>query len=106
MNVPTFNRRWPRAIRVRLERNDFKWNAVNFSDFFGKFPVDQVCRIVVRSSQATSDNLLAEQLRHEWTQSDDVRDRSAIPTLSQHRNTHDATHVATGRMQRPFEFRR
>ena len=60
--------------------------------------------LVARPPQASADDLLAEELRHERPQADDMRHRVAVPALGEHAHADDAAHVAAGRVQRPLEL--
>src|ERR1035437_4789824 len=60
--------------------------------------------LVTGPAQTSADHLLAQELRHERTQPDDVRYRAAIPAFGKHSYADDATNVAARRMSIPFVF--
>src|SRR5208337_5070906 len=90
------------AALVFLEGNDLEWDAEDLGDFLRQLSI--VSDFVVRSAQSTSHDLLAQQLRHERPESNDVCHRVAVPSLGQHPYAHDAAHVAPRRMQCACEF--
>ena len=59
---------------------------------------------VAGSAQPSSDDLFAEQLRHERSEPDHVGDGVAVPPFRQHPHADDAAHVPAGRMEGPFEL--
>src|SRR5436853_7423392 len=82
-------RRGCRRPRRGLERDQLEWDAVDLRDLLD-------CEVVVlRTTEASADDLLAQQLRFERSQPNDVCDRRGVPALGQHRDGHDAAHVAT-----------
>src|SRR5207249_3918254 len=60
--------------------------------------------IVVGSPQSASDHLLTQQLRHERSQPDNMRDRVAVPSFSKHSNAYDTAHITSRRMERTLQF--
>ena len=87
-----------------LERDDLERDAEDLRDLLAELPL--LGEVVARPTQPAPDDLLAEQLRHERAQPDDVRDRVAVPALGEHPDADDAAHVAARRMQRPVELLR
>jgi len=102
MNVITLWWRRHRTLFVGLEGDDFKGHTQHFCHFFTEFAVG--IHIVDCPAQAASDHLLAQQLRHEGTQSDDVCNGIAVPSFRKHPHAHDAAHVPTRRCQRSTEL--
>ena len=52
-------------------------------------------RVVVGSAQRPSGDLLAEQLRRERPEPQDLRDSARVPAFGEHRHRHHATHAGT-----------
>src|ERR1700732_4106078 len=86
---------------VLLERNNLKRHTKYFRSLLSQFAV--FADLVAGSAESTSDNLLAQKLRHKRPKPNDMSHRIAVPALSQHSHTDNATNVATGRMQRSLQ---
>src|SRR5262249_19216571 len=80
--VVALHRWWWRSLLIGLEGNDLEWHAKDFCYFFTEFAI--LLRLITEAAQATPNNLLTKQLRHERAQPNDVRHCVAIPTFSQH----------------------
>src|SRR5437870_3954984 len=79
-------------------------NSENRAELLVELPIG--VQLVLRSPQTAPHDLLAEELRHERPQPDDVRHGIAVPSLGQHSDADNAADIATGRMQRAFELLR
>ncbi|MGH7160565.1 MAG: hypothetical protein ACREFS_10870, partial [Acetobacteraceae bacterium] len=60
--------------------------------------------VVRPAAKRPTDHLLAEKLALEWPEPDDVAHGVAVPAFRQHANGDNATHVASGRRERPAEL--
>src|ERR1700748_719388 len=101
MDIMPFDRH-ARAGLVLLERDYLERYAKHLGDLFRELTI--IGYIIARAPQTPTDHLLAQQLRHEGPQTDDMRDRVAVPSFGQHPDAHDTAHVAPWRMQRLIEL--
>src|SRR5436190_11970521 len=93
MHVMSFFARLSAALAL-FERNHLKRNAEYLGDLLNEAAL-LIEVIVTCSPQTTPDHLLAQQLRHEWSQSDDVRNCVAIPPFGEHADADDASDITT-----------
>src|ERR1017187_9856755 len=97
MNVEALDR-WRRLpAGVCLERHNLEGHAKYLCYFLRHQTVWP--RLVASAAESATHHLLAEQLRHEGPQANDVCHRAAIPAFGQHSNAHDAAHVTSRRME-------
>ena len=87
-------RGWSR--RSDLEGDQLEGNAEYLGGLFGEHLALFVQRVAL-AAQRAADNLLAQKLRSERPQSDDVRHRIGVPTFGKHGDGYDAAHVPARR---------
>src|SRR5437879_4924839 len=102
MNVVTLHPRRSCPFCGRLERDDLEGHAENPRYLFGEFLA--LAQLVAGPAQPSAHNLLAEQLRHEWPQPDNVRHGITIPALSEHPHAYDAANIPARRVQRTLQL--
>src|SRR5205823_445571 len=93
---------WRSAFGIRFVGYDLERHPEDFGDLFGEQPCFR--QLVTGSAKTSADHLFTKQLRHEWAQSDDVRDRVAVPTFREHSDADDAPDVPTRWIKRLLHF--
>src|SRR5438132_13029989 len=88
-----------RALFVRLEWDDLEWHAEHLGHFFFK-KASCLMDFIARPPQTAAHDLLAEQLRQERPQADDMSHRVAVPTFGEHADTHNTAHIPPRWVQR------
>ena len=90
------------ALGIGLERDHREGDPEDLGHLLAEQSV--LVHLVTRPTQSSAHDLLAEQLRHERPQADDVGDRAAIPALGKHAHADDAPHVSTGWVEGAIEL--
>ena len=84
---------WLREISTNMDPEEGHLWVIGIGDDVGVLDIEQtlVIHIVALTTQRAANHLLAQQLRPEGANADDMRHRVRVPALRQHRDRDDAT---------------